>query len=532
MFNSLDIDLYKDGYDIDVMDCIDIPIAAIAGFYQNENYYYYSMLFSARSNWGKDVFDDSGNTEPDYFAVRNKILNGIGLELNMHFAENKVQMLEIVKRHVLDNIPVMLITKYKSIFYYRYYMKQNGNRPHALIIDEWNSETSILRIRDSALMRDLNIMDLKADILFPLRLTDEMVANIWEASNNEFNEQHHIFSNSVYSMERRSGASDNSYDKIIEVLLSDCNFEDSVLARVISNFNNRIEYIKDNMPLVRRFQLGGLSAFFGGIERWLTVENCVDFDLRGYYRFKEEYLKFRNITLSKLHKYANTNRKLTDEEADRLTEKVKNYDRDLCVLIISFSKKYKLYKSQMVCRSIMLKLDGYCNNEGFAMSDAAESTADLTGKGVFFIASNLPENGVFSVSNMKMNMVAKKSDGQLDNVSCTGQEIDVEEGMYGRIAFLGCSEYGSYCEKVKLCIGQDIVEEIEIKMSDFFESPLFGEETLWKGKAAERTDAGINILDFNGRIFLSETNLPKKAINRIILPHRKNIHLFAITLVE
>lgn len=532
MFNSLDIDLFKDGYDINVMDCIDIPIAAIAGFYQHENYYYYSLLFSVRSNWGEDIFDNCCNVKADYFNIRNKLLKDMGLLINIHTAESRQEMLETVKNCIMDGIPVMLVIKYKSLFYYRYYMHQNGDRPHALVIDEWNSETSVLRIRDSAFLRNANAVDTKADVMFPLRLTEDMVATIWETANKEFIEQKHFFSNSVYSMIRKGEVCDNSYEKIIEVILSECNYEDSVLARVISNFNSRIEYIKLNIVMVRRFFYGGLTALFTGIERWLKEENCVAVSLDSYYNFKEEYLKFRNITLTKLYKYASLNKELTDEEAENLIAKVKNYDRDLFALIKELNHQYKLYKSHLSSKIFMVKVDNYCNNEAFAISDAAGSTADITDKGVFFIASKLPSDGIFNINGISMNIVVKKSDGQEDNISCAGQEIDIKEGEYRRILFLGCSEYGSYCEKLKLCMDQDIVEEAEIMMSDFFESPLFGEEIIWNGKAAERTDAGISILNFNGRIFLSQTNISGNKINKIILPERKNIHLFAITLIE
>lgn len=532
MFNSLDIDLYKDGYDINVMDCIDIPIAAATGFYQSENYFYYLLLLSAKSNWGEVVFDINANARLDYFNVRNSILKYLGLTIKVHKAEERAEMLKITKTCIMNNIPALLIIKYKVLFYYRYYMHSNGDIPHALIVDEWNSDTSVLKIRDNAFLRDMQISDSKADILFPIRLTESMVADIWENSNREFKEQRHLFSNSVYSIEKDNNAGDSSYEKIINELLT-CNFEDSVLARLIKNFNIKREYIKSNTAIVRRNYYGGLAALFNGIERWLTKEGRIPVDLKNFYDFKDKYLKFRSITLAKLHKYADTNRKMSDEERDALIGKVRNYDRELGILINDLNNEYKKYKSLIENKKLtVVRLDEYCNNEAFALSVSYGSTADLTGNGVFFIASELPSDGVINSNCMEMDMPVKKSDGQMDNVSCMGQRIAIKEGRYSKIAFLGCSEYGSYCEKVKLCSNEEVVEEVEIKMSDFFEQPLYGERTVWKGKAAERSADKISILNFNGRIFLTEVDIAKNTIDKIILPDRRNIHLFAITFAE
>jgi hypothetical protein len=532
MFNSLDIDLYKDGYDINTMDCIDMPIAAAAGFYQPENYFRYLLLLSARNNWGDVVFDINANAKWDYFNIRNSILKYLGLTLKVHKTEERTEMLEIVKTCVMNNIPPLLIVKYKALFYYRYYMNSNGDIPHALIIDEWNSETSVLRIRDNAFLRDIQILDSKADIMFPLRLTEGMVADIWENSNMEFRQQKHLFTNSVYSIERNCNADDSTFETTIEELVN-CDFSDSVLVRFIRNFNSKIDYIKSNTAIFRRNYYGCLNALFSGIERWIEKEGFITGSMENYYNFKDKYLKFRSITLAKLYKYADTDRKMTDYEIDNLAGKIKTYDMELGSLVNNLNNEYKLYKSRNSSKkNTVVQIDEYCNNEAFALSAEKGSSADITGNGVFFIAANLPHNGVININNIQLAMPVKTGNGQMDNISCKGQQIEIKEGVYSKIAFLGCSEYGSYREKIKLCRNQDIIEEAEINMSDFFDQPQYGEITVWKGQAAERNASGINLLNFNGRILFTETNISNTLINNIILPERKNIHLFAITLVE
>ena len=49
MGKTLDIDLYKDGFDYRYIDCIQGPLAASTGYFKYDNYYYYCFLHSL---WG------------------------------------------------------------------------------------------------------------------------------------------------------------------------------------------------------------------------------------------------------------------------------------------------------------------------------------------------------------------------------------------------------------------------------------------------------------------------------------------------
>ena len=53
MFVSLDIDMYKDGFTREMFDCVDIPMAAAAGYYDKNFYYYFGILSAVEKNWSK-----------------------------------------------------------------------------------------------------------------------------------------------------------------------------------------------------------------------------------------------------------------------------------------------------------------------------------------------------------------------------------------------------------------------------------------------------------------------------------------------
>lgn len=51
MLKRLEIGSYMDGYNFSQINCSDIPIAAIAGFFDYNNYFYYCFFISVLLNW-------------------------------------------------------------------------------------------------------------------------------------------------------------------------------------------------------------------------------------------------------------------------------------------------------------------------------------------------------------------------------------------------------------------------------------------------------------------------------------------------
>lgn len=51
MIISFETGLYNDGMTIEMMDCVNIPIAAASGYYRSENYFYYALIFAIGNNW-------------------------------------------------------------------------------------------------------------------------------------------------------------------------------------------------------------------------------------------------------------------------------------------------------------------------------------------------------------------------------------------------------------------------------------------------------------------------------------------------
>ncbi len=78
--------------------------------------------------------------------------------------------------------------------------------------------------------------------------------------------------------------------------------------------------------------------------------------------------------------------------------------------------------------------------------------------------------------------------------------------------------------------GNAEVDRVKCDVSDFYADPIFNERTFVIGQTYQMIDGKIEKQKFSSKIFLYEIMLDCKEIDSIILPNRRNIHVFSIVL--
>ncbi|OPZ90961.1 MAG: hypothetical protein BWY74_02129 [Firmicutes bacterium ADurb.Bin419] len=525
MFRCLEIDAYKEGFNVSHIDCIDLPIAGTTGYYNYDNYYFYCFYICFLNNW-----TDIETT--DRFFVCSHIMSKLGLKMNILKAQSSSEFIRLVKNSIENLQPVMSIVYYKHLFYDKNYMDEDtGDDLHGLLINEYNSDTSVIGIRDCTIVRDHKPVGTDADVLFKLRLTEEMLANIWEHSSVEIKKEKIYSDNSFFSVEKTSAPIITSFMELVGDMLDNYDLTKSKLAYIVDNyehimpdFNKKIEYYK------RKFH-GSFTVFFSVLERTLSILNQKAEKYSKFNEMKSEYMEFRENLVSKLYITSVRGKMLSDDEKKDIIEKIHLLDTQLFSFIRELyveqknsldSDKYKEYK--------YIDLSEYLNNEGFGQSLSQSTTADLTKKGEYFLTNDLLERSTWTIDDMKF-IFPQIIDGIKDNISCDGQTIQGFNGCYRSVMILGCSEWGNYSENLEIEYSNGDKDTLCINLSDWAFTPVFNEKIAWSGQAAVRKDGETKLWDFTARLFAKAYKIcDNKEIVKIKLPRRNNMHIFALTL--
>jgi hypothetical protein len=534
MFKSLNIDYYKNGFNVGQVNCIDLSIAGAAGFYSYANYFYYCFYTTLFSNWTGAGTEDWLKFIANPIERGNVVLNKLGLELKPNHVEDASQVIQFIKYHIDNQHPLIFFAFYKHLFFDRNYMDDaGGNLLHGVLVNEYNSKTSVIGIRDCTITRDEVQPEIKADALFRLRLTEDMVSDIWMKSNALLRENGQFLFDTVFSMEKISGPQVGSYDELIADFLNSYDFTRSKLADLIENFDANADALKNDMILIRRNFHGSLSILFSVFEIAFKFIGLDKSKYEDYFEFKNRYLGTRANLLTKIQANALRGKSINSSERKLMIAQVNALDSELVSLVSRFyTEKRKLSGSGCIKNQVVVDLFSLLNNEGFGGSLAESCEADLTGKGEYFLTRGLPMEHEWVIDGMRFRFPDIK-DGANDNVSCRGQVVTVPSGYYTSIMLLECSEWGNYCEVLEVEYEGGEKEEIRITMSDWSNSPGSEEKKAWSGNAAARMRDGVKLWDFTASIFAAQYPLDqnRKAVS-LKLPDCPNMHLFGVTLGE
>lgn len=327
MLKKLEINSYMNGYNWGQINCIDIPIAGAAGFFNYDNYFFYSFYISTFLNWG-DM------KSKDFLEYRNEILIKLGLKMNAHEIKDSSELITFIKTSINNFYPLFLIADYASLFYTSDYLYDNPLM-HGTIISGYDSSKNIVVFNETKTV-DLNLHPeinkyINGNPLFIMLFKEEQVIEIWNNRNKHFGKNIKEMVNIIYSVEKDKEAEIKSYEEMVSNFINVYKLENDNLISFVNDFNNIREKIKNGtipMWFFQRDLYGSLEAFFGGIE--IGLKN-VGFkgELNDFNAFKEQYRNKRAKILSKLHAYALREKDINNEMKEGIISEIEIKNREL-----------------------------------------------------------------------------------------------------------------------------------------------------------------------------------------------------------
>lgn len=350
MLQSLDLNLYLDGYNFEQINCVDLPIAALAGYYNNENYYNYCFYYAFYNNW--DI-PDTKNVQ----TFRNEILKKLGMKMNSYKIEDNNNLFSFIKESIDDKIPILFLASYRSLFYYSNYKEENGS--HGVIISGYDSERSLIIIRDSKVvdrMENPSIDELlSADPFYKLQLTEDMLSNIWFESNKIYKEDNESLYNTIFRIEKMDKLKILSFYDVIEEFIHNFNPSCSKLITFVKKINIiRDNRKNDSVPFdyYRRVFYHSINVIFDFLEKFYKIEGTNTDKYNNYYKFKNEYLNFRSILLAKLHKNSLKGIVLEESSINLMIQKILEMDNKLYNMInelhLNYNKSINVKNKELI----------------------------------------------------------------------------------------------------------------------------------------------------------------------------------------
>lgn len=508
MLHRVEMDLYKQGFSIDELNCLDIPLAGACSILSYDYYYYYGLIVSIMTNWGS-----MDSISWDGWEFERQALNIMKLGLEAYEIKSEEDFYAAVEMFLKEKIPFVVPVKYNKIFYNRYYENSNGELYHYYLITEYNTDTNVMVARDSSYFRGMEILNTDSDILFPVPLKREMLWEIFERSNPK---------KQFLRIKKQDLDFNITKHDIIQYALNSYKNENQILKSIIGDqqlLNNSFK----NFEVFNRKFYGSVKAILRVLKLWFHEENANQEELIS---LEAECRDCRRMIILGLYKAVLANKEISVQQREEYIKQIEKSDALLMEALEKFDAQY-LQKNE-VCKEI--DLEAFYNNRAFEYEDINSFDADISGNGIFFydsVARKLPliNNTIPFCAN-----ILNQNKG-FDNISCTGQEIVIPAGKYTKMVILACSEYGSYKEVIKLCKNHEVVQEADFHVSDFYAPPIYNEKVFYSGDTYQRGNGKVEKLDFASRIFSYMILMDNNEIDSIILPNRRNIHIFSCTLI-
>lgn len=517
----LDIDLYKDGFTHDEYTCMDIPVAAACGYFNRDNYFDFLYLMAVKSNFGFYSKDIKPNMVKENCEIP---LSQLGFNINRVEIESKEAFFQYIEESIQQKKPVLMSIKYKGLFYDKFYQDKEGEMVHLLLISGWNPKIKILTIRDSSFFIGLDLNDNKVNVLFPLNLKQDYVWDIFYDSWFQSDDNNSKKYNYLYQIEQSQDIPEQNILHYLLLLEQSYQKYGSVLERRILSFDEKDK----NMifSFWQRQYAGNIAGIMMIIKRWLKRQEMDYISCSG---MEEEYIANRKVVINSLYRTTLRGKLPSEEKKKELACKIRENDKMFFDYIHELIKEVK---KQMDCIEYhKIPLESFYNNKAIGRSPS-EETADISGTGIYYYFANNEYERALEKGKEKYFFSKNIAQRDVDNISCKGQVIPLEEGVYSKVLILGCSEYGSYKEKLKFYHNNTLIDETDFKVSDFYQLPIYGETIFCAGDTFQRDDDGLRQLNFNARIYMYEISVKNEVINQIQLPDRRNIHIFSMTLLS
>lgn len=517
MVYDLGTDFYRDGVSIKEFNCLQIPIAAAVGCYDYDNFFKFLFLTSVYSNWGKeDCFVDIA---PDDTRIEESatVLNLLGFRLQKYAPQDKENFLNLVKSSIMNDIPVLLLAKYNAMFFNIYYMSETGNKWHFLLVDKWNSHTQTFTVRDSSFLR--GIVEEGNDIMFPITLTEDMLWEIHEKTDyGNVNEQTNMY---LYTVERKEGKALLTNKDMFDYMDKEFQEQQNHFAIYMRNLNRIKNKIVDNYENVCRRYYGHVNALCRFASEWLEIGmEEKEFNLNEYIRLRKKKINFA-------YKKFMAENDLSDKELEEIAETIIKDDNELIEYLRQLANdKFKNQESQIDWKHVDIK--AHYNNRAIETVMREDTIADISNTGIYLVIKKDTIDEAFirkGMQNVDMGVVNERN---MDNVSCKGQKICIEKGIYKQLRLYACAEYGSFKTKIEFYLENEKKGEANINVSDFYMNAVFGEKLFCKGLTFQKSNGVTSQMNFSSRIFEYTLEMPDCEVGTIVLPNIRNVHIFNV----
>jgi alpha-mannosidase len=166
-------------------------------------------------------------------------------------------------------------------------------------------------------------------------------------------------------------------------------------------------------------------------------------------------------------------------------------------------------------------------NQDAVSSNKHRKDAALREMGWAYPAEEFPAPGEQEIGGVPF-IIPSVADGQKNAICCEGQEVPLPAGRFATLCVLGACHNGSFNESAVLIFSDGSRQMVQLGLSDWCHSPAFGEAP---GLAFTHRHRGGGDDVPPPNIRLQKIALPQgKELKAIVLPTRKEMHVFALTL--
>ncbi len=356
----------NDSYYYKTIDCLDTPIAIASGYYEYENYFYFSAFYSLRLIWETNV---------DRFQSINLRLNKFGLELVTVNITNRETLLSTIKSVLDEKYPIVVYFDYFSMFYCDFYYKRYHGS-HGIIINGYNEENSTITIMDCSHVGFDNPF-------YNLTLKEDIFLDLWEEANTYFNERLPNFANKLFYIKPQNTK---------KIIFSDFKFlkdvvennyiieNDNLIRNVINNKNFNISVSE----FYKRDYVDSTKNIFKILDRvyeQLVNENIT---VKNYEDFKQKYVYRRSIVFSSFLR--NSISKKVDEKAiPKYTQEIQALNNDFRMLI---NELYLQYCTKM-SNDTLMQFEDYKELINYTSDALVTASSELAAYDISFKAERV-----------------------------------------------------------------------------------------------------------------------------------------------
>ena len=326
---ALDFDYYSNGFSLESINCIDMPIAGALGYYCHEYYYYYCFYYSLYNNWREKA--NIEDKDHHWLWLRNRIVGKLGLALTPHVIKKDSDIISFIKTSIDNGKPVILLLKYNACFYSPWYMNSKNESVHSVIVSEYDTENSTITIRDQSFVGGDYFQYLKAQPLYKLQLTEEMIAEMWRKSNAKMKAENNQFYKTAFTLDRKGPPAINSYYDLLADMSDKFECRSSKLTEYIHKFDALGDTAKYNNLISFYMQTfcNSLHMIFSIYYTLLDGVSASSERKEEFSKFEKEYMESRAHIISALHAHALKLKPLDTGKKNAMIDKILPSDKKL-----------------------------------------------------------------------------------------------------------------------------------------------------------------------------------------------------------